>query len=122
MLCLPAAAGLVPSVCAPACTVAGADLTGGAFAPAAVFVLAPGTITWMSIDNLPHTASDLETGCFHATFTPSRAGTMGFAVVDGTLWTDDGPCEAAAQLPDGSFSLDYVCFLHPDMTGTLVIK
>jgi plastocyanin len=126
-----AALALVPLAtgegCLPFCEVP--SHTTGGFVPPVTLVGAGSTLTWTSLDTLPHTASattlDL---CLHVTYSKTSPGSARFDILDGTLVVtmpgmEPKVCTGAEALPDRSLRLDYVCFYHPNtMNGTLLVK
>lgn len=96
------------------------------FLPPASVVTSGSALTWLSGDGVGHTATDLETFCFHTSFGTSKSGVVRFTVADGALSAQADanapePCDVAPQ-PDGSFLLSYLCLLHPEMTGSILVR
>ena len=125
------ALALVPSIplalgdtCLPTCDV----VTAGSrvFVPALSVVDAGSTLSWRSGDNDGHTATDLDTFCFSTGFGTTLRGSVRFLVEEGLLATsvNGQPSEvcAVAPGPDGSFLLHYVCLLHPEMQGDVLVR
>ena len=87
-----------PATAKPAATI---ELKTFMFTPAALTVVAGTTVTWKNLDAEPHTVASVD-GAF-------RSGAL-----------DEGDSFAFTFDKPGSYR--YVCSIHPQMVGTILVK
>lgn len=109
--------------CVPSCDIQ-SHLLG--YAPPVALVASGSVVTWHTLDTI-HTATDGVNYCFHVPYAVNAPGDGFFLVTDGALYAagEGKPlkrCDAALELPDGSFLLEYVCLYHPNMRANLIVK
>lgn len=113
-------AALAAGICAPSCAVVTNDYS---YVTPITVVTTGATITWSSI-GLPHTASAPDY-CFNVAYSGSAPGSATFRTEAGQLFVKVGniekKCAGAAALPDGTTVLPYVCILHQNMRGVIVV-
>lgn len=116
-----------PVACAAECVILASE---GGYAPPVLVIASGDTVTWRSVD-IGHPTSDSISNtqrCFMVPVGPDQDGRVRFSITGGAVRATTLPnggtktCTSATVLPAGGAVLPFICSVHPQMRGALVIQ
>jgi plastocyanin len=129
LACAPIARA-APIACAADCTVLASE---AGYAPALMPIADGDTVTFHSLDTSHPTADSTSPmqRCFILPVGVGTDGTVRFRIVDGAVRATTSPetpsattktCTTAIAIGDAGFILPFLCSIHPQMRGALVVQ